>query len=89
MPNLTLEAALGVARDKMNYERCTRPDHGFGKDIEVEGVTAPAVFVICPIVQINPLPTYSFHSEADFLEGMSEFFQQKGWWSPEEVASGD
>jgi hypothetical protein len=76
---MTVEEALKIAREKEGYEQCHNPEHGFGKDCTYEGKTAPAMFVICPIVQLYPKPSFLFHSEADFLASSESVFRKRGW----------
>jgi hypothetical protein len=76
---LTLKRALQIAQEREGYQRCFRKDHGLGEVITYNGVTAPAKFIICPIIQFMPKPTYRFHSKKDFLISSEKAYKQQGW----------
>lgn len=77
--SFTLEEALKLER-LHNYERCENPAHGFGKDIIVNGKTAPCKFMICPVVQFYPQPSYQFHSVEEYLKSTETLYRKKGLW---------
>jgi hypothetical protein len=77
--SLTLEEALRIAKEKEGYERCFNPEHGLGEMCTHNGVTAPANFIICPIFQFYPKPTYLFHSEAEFIASCEILYKERGW----------
>jgi hypothetical protein len=74
-----LKRALRIAKEKEGYEQCFRKDHGLGSPCTYDGKTAPAGFIICPIVQFYPKPTYMFHSVKDFLKSSDIAYRKKGW----------
>lgn len=76
---LTLEEALRIAKDNEGYERCENPEHGFGKQIEVNGVRGKCKFMICPIVQFYPKPSFQFLSEEAFLSSCEDYYKRRGW----------
>ena len=78
-PRLSLKRALEIAKEREGYERCRNPSHGFGKPCTYGGKTAPARFVICPIVQLYPKPTFLFHTWHDFVKPSEKVYRERGW----------
>ena len=76
---IAFDKAVRIARKKEGYELCTCPEHGFGEDCTYDGKTAPAVIVLCPIVQFYPKPSYLFHSVEDFLKSSDTYYRARGW----------
>lgn len=76
---MTLEQALKIAEEKEGYQRCYREDHGLGTMITYNGKTAPCTFLICPIIQFYPKPSFQFHSEEDFMKSCEIAYKKRGW----------
>ena len=75
---MTFEEALEILV-REGYEPCERPDHGFGSTIVVDGVSGPCTFMICPVVQFYPKPTFLFHSKEQFICSTEEMAKRRGW----------
>jgi len=75
---ISLKLALKIASEKEGYERCFRSDHGLNSLITINGITKPAKFVICPIIQFYPKPTFLFHSIRQFCESSERAYQKRG-----------
>jgi hypothetical protein len=76
---VTFDEAVQLAKVKEGYAPCTDPAHGFGKVITYNGKTAPCKFMICPVIQFYPKPSFQFHSKKDFVKSTEELAQRRGW----------